>query len=179
MLPNTDRLPPEFLQFLLHNTIPFFIAPEFFFPKGSVALRERAMHRAAVPKTAIDEQGHSKRGKHKIRPAKNFGVAPPALNPMPPKYRYKPQLGCTIIPTLYPGHYFRSLFRRKNVSHSFWLLRCAPRFMRGRFRHPTKTKEITIRTPWRPIAAPLRACFEFSISNLARGFRDQRRCLAN
>ncbi|MFM2169371.1 MAG: hypothetical protein RIS79_3742 [Verrucomicrobiota bacterium] len=67
MLPKAQHPPAGFAQGLGHLGIAGLIAGDFGIPKLLAGLRPTKMFRAAVPKTAIDENGEPLSAKNEVR----------------------------------------------------------------------------------------------------------------
>ncbi len=74
VFPHPNDEPASGAQECVRFCVPIAIGLNFLDPPGPVALRRRAMDRAAVPEASIDEYGHSGSSKHDVRsPAPHVG----------------------------------------------------------------------------------------------------------
>lgn len=168
VLPDADHRPSIPGQGAIDKPVPCRVAAIFLHPICLVGGGRATTPRAAVPETAVDENGHALARKGKVRAAKQRPPPPPATDAGAPEKRHQPQLGAAIAAGANARHDACAHLGAENVGHaasasaiaagaqSFVLLISSAQCQRGRKAHAQSGGLALKHCPKPPAAGPRR-----------------------
>ena len=117
VLPNPQDAPTHFAQFAVYATIPGTVCGELLSPEGAVVCRPPAMARAAVPETAVHEDGEALAAEDEIRLAEHGLMATPAGDSGGAEQAGEGDFGRLVSARADAGHYLGALGPGEDVRH--------------------------------------------------------------
>lgn len=117
MFPNANYLPSLGFQKPVHFPIPRPVALDLGFPEGGAGSRPGGVLGAAVPETAVDEQGYSQFLKNKIGFTWQLGTSSPARDAIRPENLNQSQFGALVATASDSGHEFGAFSFAQEVGH--------------------------------------------------------------
>lgn len=117
MFPDPQDAPACLFQSPGHQPVTGLIAGNFFAPECRIALGLCSVFGAAVPKTAIHENGQPVLPENEVRFAEDFLVPPPAGDAVRPEKCHHPQFRVPVPARADAGHHLTALGFGENVRH--------------------------------------------------------------
>lgn len=117
VFPNADDAPTKFAKFTIHAAVAGLVGGEFGFPESAIVGRCVAMLEAAVPETAVNENGNSGLTKYKVRLSEHGLITAPTDDAMPPQEDHQGEFRVFVATPANPGHDIGSLRFGEDVSH--------------------------------------------------------------